>query len=73
MGADEEKLTDLSNDNIESDIGRNTDFDNEESFQGSPTREKLFNERFSSPTVIRNWLTKSNNNDQRICVFVMIF
>ena len=55
MGTDEEKLTDLSNDNnIESDIGRNSDFDNEESFQGSPTREKLLIERFSSPTVIRN-------------------
>ena len=54
MGTDEEeKQTDMSHETFEPDVGRYNDFDNEESFQGSPTKEKFSIERFSSPTVIR--------------------
>lgn len=54
MGTDEEKLPgELSVDNIDPEVERFNDFDNEESFQVSPTKEKFSTERFSSPTVIR--------------------
>ena len=51
LGTDDEKL--VSNNEPGSDVERFNDFDNEQSFQGSPTKEKCSAERFSSPTVIR--------------------
>jgi len=52
MGTDEEKLTgDLTIDNIDPEVERFNDFDNEDGFQVSPTKEKFSTERFSSPTI----------------------
>ena len=52
IGTDEEEKLNDHNEIFEPDVGRYNDFDNEESFQGSPTKEKFSIERFSSPTVI---------------------